>query len=71
MDAPRDTTGAVTALGRRFPPYVPRPRKASPDPLAELISAMPIVILMRAVRDAFRNRADGEPFFRCRRVDGR
>jgi hypothetical protein len=56
MNARDDSLAPAAAAGQRFAQLLSQIEAAKKGPVAELISAMPIVILVRAAREALAQR---------------
>jgi len=71
MDARPSSVGPTSTLGHRLARMVAELEAARKRLLPELIAAMPIVILVRAAREAFANRARPRRFTFRRDLDAR
>jgi len=69
MDAREPSASAGTSLGQRLAQIAAELQAAASGPLAELVSAMPIVILVRAVREALADRPRRAASFQRRHID--
>ncbi|HUP07911.1 MAG TPA: hypothetical protein VMU47_12205 [Caldimonas sp.] len=69
MDARDHSAGAGTPAAQRLAQIATELHAAASGPLAELVSAMPIVILVRAVREALADRPRRAASFERRHID--